>query len=69
MTAPESMIERAARAAKSWRYCVARILIHTGLRVMPQGRAKGELYSLIDQWATHVQHTVRAALSEPEAPE
>lgn len=43
---------------RHFRFWIGRALIHAGLRVMPQGRVKAELYNLIDQWVTHVRTTV-----------
>lgn len=38
-----------------WRYAIGRALIHLGLRVMPAGRVRSELYALIDVWASDVR--------------
>lgn len=36
------------------RFQLGRALIHIGLRVLPAGRVRSELYQLIDEWATRV---------------
>lgn len=41
-----------------WRFRIGRALIHAGLRIMPEGRVRSELYGLMDQWATKVRDTV-----------
>jgi hypothetical protein len=40
------------------RYRIAVALLHLGLNVMPAGRPKSELYSLMDQWSTKVGKTL-----------
>ena len=42
------------------RFWLSRVLIHAGLRVLPQGRMKSELYNLIYQWAIQVQAALAA---------
>ena len=41
-----------------WRFHLARSVIHFGIRLMPSGRAKAELFQLLDCWATKVRSTV-----------
>lgn len=41
------------------RYHVGRWLIHAGLRAMPPGRARSELFALLDQWATKVRQSLQ----------
>ena len=36
------------------RFQVGRFIIHSGMRVLPPGRVRSELYKLIDEWATKV---------------
>lgn len=40
------------------RYHLGRSLVHAGIRVMPSGRVKSELYALIDHWSTKVRDTI-----------
>ncbi len=42
------------------RYALARILIHTGLKVMPPGRGRSELTALLWTWNMKVSATVAA---------
>lgn len=44
---------------KMLRYRIAVALLHFGLNIMPAGRPKSELYSLMDQWSTKVAKTLR----------
>jgi len=43
---------------KMLRYRIAVALLHLGLNVMPAGRARSELYTLMDQWSTKVAKTL-----------
>lgn len=36
------------------RYTLGRWLVHFGLRIMPAGRVRSELYTLLDGWSTRV---------------
>jgi hypothetical protein len=36
------------------RYTLGRWLVHLGLRIMPAGRIRSELYTLLDEWGTRV---------------
>lgn len=47
-------IEQASPDVRMLRFLLGRALIHLGLRVLPSGRVKSELYQLIDEWATTV---------------
>jgi hypothetical protein len=44
-----------------YRFALGRQLIHLGLWVMPGGKVKRELWTLIDQWATKVHYAVEEA--------
>ncbi len=43
------------------RYWLGRHLVHLGLRVMPQGRARSELFRLFDEWGTRVYLAIKEA--------
>lgn len=43
------------------RFHIGRSLIVAGLKVMPQGRVRSELSSLLDIWSTNVYRTLDAA--------
>jgi hypothetical protein len=45
-------------AMKTIRYRVGRAVVHLGLRIMPAGRSRSELYQLFDIWASHVRLAV-----------
>jgi len=54
------------RACSGWggdviwlRYIVGRWFVHAGLAIMPCGRARSELYQLLELWGTKVRETVR----------
>lgn len=42
------------------RFTIGRALIHAGLRAMPPGRVRDELYNVLAGWG----HRVRAALAD-----
>lgn len=42
-----------------WRYYAGRTVIHLGLRLLPSGRVRSELYQLIDVWASGVRKALR----------
>jgi len=41
------------------RHRIGRWLLIAGLRVMPKGRARSELFALMDQWTTKVRDELR----------
>lgn len=43
------------------RFWLGRHLIHIGLRVMPQGPVRAELYNLLDQWGTRMLAAITKA--------
>lgn len=43
------------------RFSLGRALIHLGLSVMPEGRARSELYQLLELWGTKIRADVIAA--------
>lgn len=42
------------------RYTIGRWLVHLGLRIMPAGRVRSELYTLLDEWATRVYAALKS---------
>lgn len=40
------------------RFAIGRALIQAGLGALPPGRARSELYQLIDVWGTSVRATI-----------
>lgn len=44
------------------RFAIGRQLIHAGLRVLPRGRVKDEIYNLLAAWGNEV----RAAIGEAQ---
>ena len=43
------------------RYTIGRALIVAGIRVMPPGRARSELFALLDVWTTNVRRQIEKA--------
>ena len=43
-----------------FRFWLSRHLIHAGLRAMPEGPCKTELYAVIGDWGRHVMATLAA---------
>jgi hypothetical protein len=49
---------RTSGRVRMLRISLGRTIIHFGLRVLPGGRVRSELYQLIDEWATKVLKTI-----------
>lgn len=50
-----------------FRFWLGRHLIHAGLHILPKGRARAELYYLLNNWGRHVVDTVQAARRDRSA--
>jgi hypothetical protein len=44
-----------------WRYLIARALIHAGLRILPPGRVRQELSTMLWTWGMRITTEVVAA--------
>jgi len=42
------------RSFRILRFRIGRFIIHSGMRVLPPGKVRSDLYQLIDEWATRV---------------
>ena len=40
------------------RFTIGRAMIHAGLRILPQGRVRSELFTLVEIWATKVRDEI-----------
>lgn len=41
-----------------FRFRLGRFFLHLGLRILPPGRVRSELYALMDQWSSKVMTTI-----------
>lgn len=40
---------------RMFRFAIGRALIHTGLRIMPPGRVRSELFQMLELWGSRVR--------------
>jgi hypothetical protein len=53
---------------RSMRWRLGRFLMHMGLNVLPQGRARAEISEMLWEWRAHVEATLATHRALPQLP-
>lgn len=60
MTNPTTIAHSLSEAQRHAPFTIGRALIHLGLACMPRGRARSELYQMMELWGTRARAAILA---------